>query len=203
MCGLSSQYRFDYYHLRASVFRSELRWIGNPGDDMDIDSLDDHAVHFFTLNPAGRVIAALRILPAKEKWMFEEYFPDLAPSDTQLHAPDACEISRLAIAREWRHHRIDSDLTVADLLYKGVFLYCLGHQIRLCNMVTTEALVDHLRKKGMPIHVIDTHRMADGLLAITAQLDWFLFIGNNISQCPTRLAWYLDLGKTRHRHLAS
>jgi N-acyl-L-homoserine lactone synthetase len=165
---------------------------------MDIDSLDSRAVHFFTLNPDGRVVAALRILPANEKWMLEEYFQDLLPAGTQLHTPDACEISRLAIDKQWRHRQIDSDLMVADILYKGVFLYCLSHQIRLCNMVTTEALVEHLRKKRMPINVIGTHRMADGLLAITAQLDWFSFIDNNARQFPERLAWYLNLCNAPH-----
>ncbi|HEY5603363.1 MAG TPA: acyl-homoserine-lactone synthase [Gammaproteobacteria bacterium] len=193
LCGLSPEYSFDYYHLRASVFRAELRWIGAPSDDIDIDPLDTNAVHFFTLSPNDEVIAALRILPAREKWMLEEYFPALIPADAELHTLDACEISRLAIDKEWRNYQIDADLTVADVLYKGVFQYCLSRQIRLCNMVTTQALVGHLRKKGLPVKVIGSQRMTDGLLAIMAQLDWFAFINENSHQCPVRLSWYLDL----------
>ena len=203
ICGLNNEYMFDYYHLRASVFRSELRWIGNPSDDIDIDPLDTNAVHFFTLSPTDKVVAALRILPACEKWMLEEYFPGLIPAGTELHTLDACEISRLAIDKEWRSYQINSDLTVADLLYKGVFQYCLSHQIRLCNMVTTRSLVSHLRRKGMPIRVVDSQRMGDGLLAIMAQLDWYSFIDKNSRQCPARLSWYLDLYKGNQQRLAS
>ena len=203
ICGLSAEYSFHYYHLRASVFRSELRWIGAPSDNLDIDPLDTQATHFLTLSPANKVIAALRILPAEEKWMLEEYFPKLIPLDTELHTSDACEISRLAIDKEWRNCFIDNDLTVADILYKGVFQYCLAHQIRVCNMVTTRALVSHLRKKGLPVQVIGSQCMTDGLLAIMAQLDWFSFIDRNSRCCPTRLSWYLDLLKTRQQRLAS
>lgn len=203
VCGLSSKYTYDYYHLRASVFRSELRWIGNPSDNIDIDPLDTSAIHFLTLSPGDKVIAALRILPSQEKWMLEEYFPELIPANTELHSVDACEISRLAIDKKWRNHQINTDLTVADILYKGVFQYCLSHKIRICNMVTTRALVLHLRKKGLPVHVIGSQRMADGMLAIIAQLDWYTFIDMNSRRSPLRLSWYLDLSKTVQQRLAS
>jgi len=203
LCGLNSQYMFDYYHLRASVFRSELRWIGTPSDNIDIDPLDTSAVHFFTLSPGDKVIAALRILPANETWMLDEYFPMMIPGETNLHSSDACEISRLAVDKEWRNYEIDLDLTVAELLYKGVFQYCLSHQIRICNMVTTRALVCHLRKKGFPVKVVDSQRMSDGLLAIMAQLDWYSFINRNSQQRPTRLSWYLDLYEADRQRLAS
>ncbi|MCI0506414.1 MAG: GNAT family N-acetyltransferase [Gammaproteobacteria bacterium] len=110
ICGLDSRYVFDYYHLRASVFRSELRWIGDPTDELDTDPLDANAVHFFTLSPNHKLIAALRIMPAQERWMLEEYFPSLLPAGLELHTLDACEISRLAIDKEWRNFQIDTDL---------------------------------------------------------------------------------------------
>jgi N-acyl-L-homoserine lactone synthetase len=203
ICGLSNRYSFDYYHLRASVFRAELRWIGTPSDSQDIDPLDTNAVHFLTLSPTDKVIAALRILPARERWMLDEYFPTLIPADTKLHTLDACEISRLAVDKEWRNYQIDVDLTVADVLYKGVFQYCLARQIRVCNMVTTRALVQHLRHKGLPVRVIGSQRMHDGLLALMAQLDWFSFINKNSQQCPARLSWYLDLLGDERQRLAS
>jgi len=203
ICGLNSQDMFDYYHLRASVFRSELRWLGSPSDDIDIDPLDTNAVHFLTISPGDKVIAALRILPTNETWMLDEYFPMLIPADTNLHTSDACEISRLAVDKEWRNYEIEPDLTVAEILYKGVFQYCLSHQIRFCNMVTTRALVCHLRKKGLPVKVIGKQRMPDGLLAIMAQLDWFSFINRNSQRCPTRLSWYLNLYEMSHQRLAS
>lgn len=203
LCGLSSQYSFEYYHLRASVFRSELRWIGTPSDNVDIDPLDTNAVHFYTLSPGDKVIAALRILPANESWMLDEYFPKLIPADSTLHTSDACEISRLAVDKEWRNYQINSDLTVAEVLYKGVFQYCLSHQIRVCNMVTTRALVCHLRKKGMPVKVVGRQRMPDGLLAVMAQLDWYSFINRNSQQSPGRLSWYLNLYEAHQHRLAS
>lgn len=203
VCGLSSNYCYDYYHLRASVFRSELRWIGSPSDSLDIDPLDTSAMHFLTLSPRDKVIAALRILPAHEKWMMEEYFSTLMPENVDLHSNDACEISRLAVDKKWRNHSIDADLTVVDVLYKGVFQFCLARKIRMCNMVTTRALVAHLRKKGLPVHVIGSQRMADGVLAIMAQLDWLAFIDTNSRRSPLRLSWYLDLSKPAHQRLAS
>ncbi|WP_455218880.1 acyl-homoserine-lactone synthase [Kaarinaea lacus] len=203
LCGLNSQYVFEYYHLRASVFRSELRWLGSPSDDIDVDPLDTNAVHFLTVSPGDKVIAALRILPAKETWMLDEYFPALIPSDITLHNADACEISRLAVDKAWRNYQIDSDLTVAEVLYKGVFQYCLSHQIRVCNMVTTRALVCHLRKKGLPVKVIGSQRMPDGLLAIMAQLDWFSFIGRNSQRSPARLSWYMNRYEANQHRMAS
>lgn len=203
VCGLNADYMADYYRLRANVFRSELRWIGDPDDEMDIESYDSNAVHFFTLSPANKLIAALRILPTDQKWMMEECFNSLIPRDVDLHTMDACEISRLAIAKSWRNYYINNEFTVAEFLYKGVFQYCLAREIRLCNMVTTRALVCHLRKKGMPVKILAKHRMTDGLLAIMAQLDWYAFINKNSRRFPHRLAWYLDVYDTSQQRLAS
>jgi N-acyl-L-homoserine lactone synthetase len=203
LCGLSSAHSHSYFKLRAAVFRSELQWIGSPSDETDTDSFDDYAIHFLTLNPRHDVVAALRILPGNQVWMMEKYFGVLLPKDTQLHNADNCEISRLAIDKHYRNYSIHTDITVADLLYKGVFQYCLSHHIRYCFMVTTLPLVQHLRKKGIPVAVVGSQRMESGLIAFSAVLDWYSFIEENSHHNQKRMSWYLDLQDSTQTQLAS
>jgi len=199
VCGVEAKYIYEYYRLRAEVFRSELGWIGSQSDQIDIDPFDTNAVHFLTLSPNDKVIAALRLLPANQAWMMEEHFQSLMPTDSNIHTADACEISRLAIHKDWRNHEIKQDLVIAEILYKGVFQYCLANQIRYIYMVTTTALIGHLRKKGLPINVMSKQKMSDGVVALIAQLDWYAFINDNTSKNPARLAWYLNLSEVINR----
>jgi N-acyl-L-homoserine lactone synthetase len=203
LCGLSAANSHSYFKLRAAVFRSELQWIGSPSDETDSDSFDDCAIHFLTLNPEDEVVAALRILPGNQVWMMEKYFGTLLPRNTQLHNADNCEISRLAIDKHYRNYFIQDDITVAELLYKGVFQYCLSNHIRNCFMVTTLPLVHHLRKKGIPVAVIDSQCMESGLMAFSGVLDWYSFIEDNSHHNPKRMSWYLDLQTSTQSQLAS
>ena len=170
LLGLNDTNSQSYFKLRAAVFRSELQWIGSPSDETDTDAFDDTALHFLTLNSDNDVVAALRVIPGTQVWMMEKYFGVLLPKDTQLHNADNCEISRLAIDKHYRNYSIHADITVADLLYKGVFQYCLSNHIRCCFMVTTLPLVQHLRKKGIPVAVVGSQRMESGLLLLFSQL---------------------------------
>lgn len=198
LCGLSTANSHSYFKLRAAVFRSELQWVGSPSDKTDTDSFDDSAIHFLTLNSDNDVVAALRIIPGNQVWMMEKYFGVLLPRNTQLHNADNCEISRLAIDKDYRNYSIQEDITVAELLYKGVFRHCLSNHIRYCFMVTTLPLVQNLRKKGIPVAVVGSQHMESGLVAFSAVLDWYSFIEENSHHNPKRIAWYLDLqGKTQ------
>lgn len=203
VCGIATRYIYNYYRLRADVFRSELRWIGSPTDYIDIDPFDTSAIHFITLSPTENVVAALRLIPAQKTWMMERYFPSLIPEDTNIHTPDACEISRLAIDKEWRNHKVNENIMIAEVLYKGVFQYCLAHQIRYIYMVTTSALVGHLRKKGIPANVLAKQLMPDGVEALIAQLDWYNFIHKNTLENPSRMAWYLNLVDVAGKRMVS
>jgi N-acyl-L-homoserine lactone synthetase len=203
LCGLSATNSHSYFKLRAAVFRSELQWIGSPSDETDTDSFDDYANHILTINPDNDVVAALRIIPGNQVWMMEKYFGILLPKNTQLHNADNCEISRLAIDKHYRNYSIQEDITVAELLYKGVFQYCLSSHIRYCFMVTTLPLVQNLRKKGIPVAVIGSQRMESGLMAFSAVLDWYSFIEENSHHNPKRMSWYLDLQGEPQSQLAS
>jgi N-acyl-L-homoserine lactone synthetase len=201
--GLSAANASSYFKLRAAVFRSELQWIGSPSDETDTDSFDGNAVHFLTVNPDNDVVAALRIVPGNQVWMMEKYFDALLPINPQLHTADNCEISRLAIDKSYRNYSIQKNITVAELLYKGVFQYCLSNRIRYCYMVTTLPLVQDLRKKGMPVEIVRSQRMESGLLAFSAMLDWYSFIEENSHHDPKRITWYLDLLTDSRSKLAS
>jgi hypothetical protein len=70
-------------------------------------------------------------------------------------------------------------------------------------MVTTLPLVHHLRKKGIPVAVIDSQCMESGLMAFSGVLDWYSFIEDNSHHNPKRMSWYLDLQTSTQSQLAS
>jgi len=193
-CPLNSGEKLAAYRLRGDVFRRELRWSGNPCDLLDTDEFDHAAAHIAVLSPQQTIIGTLRVIGSAYPWMLDTCFSHLVPpAHILLREANTCEISRLAIVRTERARPITSGVTIADLLYKGLFLYCHAQGIRYGYMVVSRGALKHLRARGLPcVQAGQFTRMPDGVSAVLARLDWVEFLSHAQRHHPALLRWYLQ-----------
>lgn len=153
---------------------------------MERDEFDDDATHLAVLDEHSEVIGAVRLIKSPARWMLDTVFSALAPASRILKAPDTAEASRLAVHRRWRGKRLPNGRRACDLVYKAAYVYCRINEIRYLYMVTTDIVLEHMQRSGLPCREITAPRqMPDGVHAITVVLDW-----NQIRDIPTLADWY-------------
>jgi N-acyl-L-homoserine lactone synthetase len=146
--------------LRAEVFCRELGWTGSPEDRVERDEFDDDSTHVAVLDEQSEVIGAVR--------------------------SDTAEASRLVVHRQWRGRRLKNGMRACDLIYKAAYVYCRTNGIRYLYMVTSDIVIELMRRSGLPCRAISAPwQMPDGVRAMTAVVDW-----NRIREIPTLADWY-------------
>ena len=191
--SLNPEEKLACFHLRVEVFRRELQWTGNSCDEIDTDCFDRDATHIAALTSQRKVVGTLRVIGPTYPWMLETHFPTLIPKDTPLHNSDACEISRLAVARVERARSIARGITVADLLYRELFLHCRDKGIRYGYMIVSRSALKHFRARRLPCEQIGAFTcMPDGVVAVLVRLDWVTFLKQIRRSYPMLLRWYLQ-----------
>lgn len=197
-CGLSHTDLESVYRLRARVFCNELGWVGSPHDEHETDVFDDSAIQV-ALFKGNDVIACLRIHPNTTDWMACTVFRDLPQIPSQpIKTVDACEVSRLALAPEFRRQKLPDGSEPIEALYRGLFAFCTLNQIRYVYMITSLPVLRALRHRGLPCEEISKRKtMEDGVIALAARLDWVQFFEVNRSRNPNRLNRFIaTLAKT-------
>jgi N-acyl-L-homoserine lactone synthetase len=203
-CGLSTEELQNVYQLRAKIFCNELRWVGSPNDELEIDEFDELATHLAVIEN-GEIIACLRIHPYYANWMACTVFHDLLRVPPKaMKTPDACEVSRLALAPEHRHRRLKDGTEPAEALYRGLFAFCTLKQVRYVYMIVSLPVLRSLRRHGLPCEaIISRKKMEDGVIALAGRLDWVRFFEINRRHNPNRLDRFLaTLTKTTEIHQA-
>jgi N-acyl-L-homoserine lactone synthetase len=172
--------------LRAEVFCRELGWAGSPQDQTERDEFDDDSTHIAVLGERSEVIGSVRVIPSQAPWMLDTVFSGLAPANRIAKQADAAEASRLAVHRRWRGRRLQNGMRACDLVYKAAYVYCRINGIRYLYMVTSDIVLEHMQRSGLPCREITTPKqMPDGVRATTAVLDW-----NLICESPALADWY-------------
>jgi N-acyl-L-homoserine lactone synthetase len=172
--------------LRAEVFCRELGWTGSPEDRVERDEFDDGSTHIAVLDEASEVIGAVRMTRSGAPWMLDTVFSALAPEREISKRSDTAEASRLAVHRRWRGRRLGNGMRACDLLYKAAYVYCRTSGIRYLYMVTSDIVLEHMQRSGLPCQAISAPRqMPDGVRAVTVVLDW-----DRIRAIPTLADWY-------------
>lgn len=172
--------------LRAEVFCRELGWTGSPDDRVERDEFDDDSTHVAVLDEQSEVIGAVRMIKSRAPWMLDTVFSALASASGITKGSDTAEASRLVVHRRWRGRRLTNGMRACDLIYKAAYVYCRTNGIRYLYMVTSDIVIEHLQRSGLPCRAISApRRMPDGVYAVTVVLDW-----NRIREIPTLADWY-------------
>jgi acyl homoserine lactone synthase len=178
--------------LRAATYCRELRWVGTEHDAIEVDQYDPHATAIGVMDESGGMVGTVRIHGPEAPWMLNTVFARLLPEETGIaKAPDCAEASRLAVHRRFRNRRIGSNKLVADLVYKGAFVFCMLHGFRYLYVVVSRRALRHLRARAIPCRPLGPPvRMPDGVETVAARVDW----GELLAAGPQELvSWMQDV----------
>lgn len=203
------------HKLRAEVFCRELRWVGSDDTQMEFDEFDLGAHHLGVIDESESVVGTLRFLLPTQEWLMERYFSKLLPPNFRfLKQEDTVEVSRMAVNSAMRGLKVTRGRGVADMLYKGIFRYCMEQRKTKAYIVISRAVLKHLRVHRMPVRTIGPEvKMPDGVKAVAAVLDWKKLIESTNSgdkkllswfgeSIPNRISWPLRLRGAGSRHRA-
>ncbi len=172
--------------LRADVFCRELGWVGAPEDKAEWDEFDATSIHVAVLDKSSDVVAAVRLTGCDAPWMLDTVFSALAPPGLVVKDADAVEASRLLVSQRSRDPRFGNRVRTCDLVYKGAYAYCRTNGIRYVYMVTSDVVLRHLQRTGLPCEPLaPPRRMPDGVRALVVKVDW-----SQLPRSPSVAAWY-------------
>lgn len=169
--------RIESYRLRYEVFYLELGWAKSASNTLEIDNYDRWAIPLGSYNRYHHLEAYLRIVRSEDHFMLERDFPYLlSQCHTFRKGMDTIEISKLCLKPETRKEKISGNFgtyPVSQLLFKGVYIWCLMNNIRYIYMVVAEKVFRLLFARGFPCKLAgEPHYMPDGIVTVAAVLDW-------------------------------
>jgi N-acyl amino acid synthase of PEP-CTERM/exosortase system len=199
----SQKQRLEVYHLRHQVYCQEIGYTPPDGgaDEIEVDPHDRHAVHcllrhrrtglaagcFRLVFPDPTAPGASMRLPLQEYGGRSLTHAHLHPSRLPFH--EICEVSRLATAREFRHHPVGYETLSADTPHE----HFSDEERRLFPLITgavflaTHALVELAGRR----HIFAM--MQPKLPRLLARSGFhFQLIGKPIELHGERSAYYID-----------
>jgi acyl homoserine lactone synthase len=100
----------------------------------------------------------------------------------------------LCVAPESRRTLVPGDLGshgLSMLVYKGIYHWCVMHNIRYVYMVVELKVYRMLQAKGFHSQMVGEPRtMSDGCVAVAAFIDWQEFIATNAPLRPSFVRWF-------------
>lgn len=181
----------EIFRLRARVFCAELAWVGNPTDTHEIDEFDDHSTSIAVIDAHEKLVATLRLTPPGEPWMLHTYFQHLLVENADLRTQEAWEVTRLAVAGNARSNAASGEVSAADLLFQGLFQFCVVNNIRFLDMVVSRPIFRYLNRRGLYCDSLSMFaNMPDGATAGVAQLDWLNCLEDEASLAKSK--WYFQ-----------
>ncbi|MEW6618379.1 MAG: acyl-homoserine-lactone synthase [bacterium] len=188
------------YRLRHKVFCEELKWVPCTKDKLEIDEYDQKSVLFgvfdtTTLKPNKKLLACLRLILPESDFMLEREFSCLIEPGYHIRKEnDTVEISRLSVAPEARGKILSHNFNfyyVSFLLYKGIYLWSIIHNIKYFYIVVELKFYRLLRIMGFSCRAIGKPEvMEDRVIAIAAILSRRDFEVLNESRNPAMIRWF-------------
>lgn len=168
-----------YQRLREAVFAHELGWVPASADGLERDAFDTSSLHV-AVSHRWRAAGYLRLTPEGAPWMLNECFDFLlAPESRHAIPANSLEISRLAVAQEYRGVSLLGAYGVFDLLIKGIIEHSLSAGVRYWYVVVAEPIHRLLLSKGLPCERLGPQvRMPDGVQALALRIDLDSFLAN-------------------------
>lgn len=183
------------FQLRHRIFCEDLGWVPQSDNLMETDGYDWHAAHIGVFNENHRIVAFSRLVFPGTYFMIEKEFSSLiGPHHIIRKQYDTTEASRLCVAPESRKTLVHSDFGshgLSMLAYKGMYHWCLMHNIRYVYMVVEQKVYRMLQAKGFRSQTVGEPRtMPDGCIAVAAFVDWEEFIARNTLARPGFVKWF-------------
>jgi acyl homoserine lactone synthase len=118
------------FRLRHEVFCDELKWVPSFPDGMERDDYDAFADPIGLFDEKNELIGHVRLIIAPKPFMIEKEFACLLSKDKPFRKhSNLAESTRICIKKDCRKITVGS-FTVAHLLYKAIYQWCLLHDIR-------------------------------------------------------------------------
>lgn len=166
----------ESYRLRHKVFAERLKWVPESSDRLEVDSYDPYASTVGLFDEDRCLRGVFRMVNSAHPFMLEhEFRPCLLPGCEIRKESDTVEITRLALDPGL----VDKGLSIRymQVLYKGVYQWCLQNEARFLYMVVEKRFLRVLRGMGFtcdPISPAVALPPAEAL-SIAAVLDWKQF----------------------------
>ncbi len=160
--------REDAYKFRYQVFCNELNWIAQNKSKKDIDSYDNHAVHFGVFSHFGDLVGYSRIILPENNFMLEHEFRDLIENSPIRKSKDTVEISRLAIEKSLR---MGYEFQTGMLLYRIMYNWSLDHKVRYWYMAVNLRYLRSLQKLFPCKSIGQAKSYQSGIPTVAALLD--------------------------------
>ncbi len=171
---LSASEKFDLkeiYKLRYEVFVEEKNWIDKAvcTTRMEVDTYDQNCTYITlnTLDENGeeKLIGISRVIPLTNTIMLDKDFKELV-ENVKLKRETSLEITRLTIARDYRHLHLDVEL------YKNLFKWSGEKQIDDWYFVVEPKYLKYLNRLGIEARQIGANKVfPDGVEAIAVHLN--------------------------------
>jgi N-acyl-L-homoserine lactone synthetase len=183
------------YQLRHKVFSEDLGWVPQSDNFKEKDGYDWHSAHIGVFDKNHRIVAFSRLVLPGTLFMIEKEFSSLIGASHKIRKQhDTTEASRLCVAPEARRMLAQSDFGshgLSMLAYKGIYHWCIMHNIRFVYMVVELKVYRMLHAKGFHGQMVGEPRtMPDGCVAVAALIDWEDFIAMNTSIRPRFVQWF-------------
>jgi acyl homoserine lactone synthase len=178
------------YQLRHKVFAETLRWVPPAEDGQEMDMYDLWGVTVGLLDPDGALLGMARLLPPSGKFMLENEFGALLPSEYKIRRErDTAEITRLAVHPDIRDPKLSTRVMLGVL--KGIYQWAVENEIRYYYLEVEQRFLRALRMLGFPCEPIGpvVKLPPAGASAVAALYDMARFDEENIQKRPAFLEW--------------
>ena len=185
----------EAYRLRHKVFSQNLQWVPPSEDELEIDPYDALATSVGLISGSGKLLGMFRLLSTQGPFMLEKEFRSvLLPGCSLRKAPDTVEITRLTVDPGLNEKGLSSRMML--VLFKGVYQWSIGNDIRYLYMVVEKRFLRVLRAIGFPCEPISPPKSLPpaGAFSLAAILDWNQFRSESARKRPEFLHWMNSLG---------
>jgi len=141
------------YQLRHRVFAERLKWVPERADRLETDVYDAWSTSIGVFDSRKDLLGLVRMTHAPVPFMLESEFSGCLVGRHQVRKEiDTAEITRLAIDPEIVDRGLSARLM--KTVFKGMYQWCLQHEIRYTYMVVEHRLLKVVQRMGWPCRAI-------------------------------------------------
>lgn len=201
VCGLSDVQLKQAYQLRAAIFCRELGWVGQADQSHETDEFD-HFVHHLGIESENKMASYLRIHPAGSPWMVDRIFKHVVPPSAGLHNAGTCEVSRLAVAREFRGNAEFEGHSMFCRAMQLMFAFCQLNDIHTIFTIVSAPILRLLQDHGLPFKAADSlYLPTDRNTPVFAILSWPEFLCSEDPLITRHRPAYLETEKNAYQSI--
>lgn len=182
------------YRLRHRVFAERLKWVPEREDGLESDMYDAWSSSIGVFSDAGRLLGLVRMTHAPVPFMLEsEFSACLVGTHLVRKEVDTAEITRLAVDPDITERGLSA--TLMKTIFKGMYRWCLAHDVRYTYMVVENRLLRVVERLGWPCRAIGAPVALPPaeVLSIGALLDLEVFRAQAAEKRPEMLMWLNDV----------